>query len=395
MESTVSTSPVVSFHSLVHAFAEIPDPRRAASVRYPLPAILTLAVSAILANHQSVLAMAEWGARQAPDQIRDLGFADGQVPCQSTMQRLFCKLDSAVLAHGLATWFQGVSAPVDDRAMQGVAINGKAQRGRLQFAADGPVHVLSAFCHETGIVLGQVPITVTTDKAEAELTVAPTLLEQVDWHGRVLTGDALFCQRNLCQQVLAAGGDYLLLVKDNQPALSEAIRQDFDPPPTLAGFPRDDWRTARTIDTQHGRRPEVRELIASTDLTAWSDWPGLAQVFRVERTWREHDQPKRAIHYGITSLSPDRGTPERLLALKRGHWLIENRLHWRKDVTFGEDASLIHAGQGPMVMAALRDAAVSLLHHHGVRKVAARLRTHSQHPEHAIALVVGPRVADA
>ncbi|HYI24443.1 MAG TPA: ISAs1 family transposase [Thermomicrobiales bacterium] len=151
-----------------------------------------------------------------------------------------------------------------------------------------------------------------------------------------------------------------------------------------------DWQTTRTIDTGHGRRPEVRELIASTDLTDWADWPGLAQVFRIERTWVEHGQAKRAVHYGITSLDPETGPPERLLALKRGHWAIENRLHWRKDVTFGEDASLIHAGQGPTVMALLRDAAVSLLHHHGIWQVAARLRAHSQHPEEAITLLVGP-----
>jgi predicted transposase YbfD/YdcC len=373
----------------VQAFADVPDPRRAGSVRYPLPAMLALAVSALLANHHSVLAIAEWGARQTPDHLRRLGFVDGDTPCQSTLQRLFHKLDGGVLAQRLAVWFQQQSAPADDQALQGVAIDGKAQRGRLVFAADGPVHVLSAFCHETGIVLGQLPVTVTTTKAEAELTVAPALLGQVAWPGRVLTGDALFCQRNLCHQVRTAGGDYVLLVKENQPALHEAISQYFDPPPALAGFPRDDWRTARTIDTGHGRRPEVRELIATTDLTAWSDWPGLAQVFRVERTWRERGQPKRAVHYGITSLPPERSTPAQLLTLKRGHWLIENRLHWRKDVTFGEDASLIHAGQGPLVMAALRDAVVSLLHHHGISKVASQLRSHSQHPDQAIAMVLG------
>ena len=164
----------------------------------------------------------------------------------------------------------------------------------------------------------------------------------------------------------------------------------FDPPPTLARRPVDDWRTTRTIDTGHGRRPEVRELVASTDLTAWLDWPGAAQILRIERTWVEHGQPKRALHYGITSLDPATGPPARLLALKRGHWAIENRLHWRKDVTFGEDASLIHAGQGPTVMALLRDAAISLLHQQGIWRVAACLRRHSQHPEEAIALVVGP-----
>lgn len=83
---------------------------------------------------------------------------------------------------------------------------------------------------------------------------------------------------------------------------------------------------------------------------------------------------------------------DRLLAITRGHWLIENRLHWRKDVTFGEDASLIHAGQGPLVMAALRDAVVSLLHQQGITKVASFLRTCSQYPEQAIALVLGSGV---
>ena len=112
---------------------------------------------------------------------------------------------------------------------------GKAQRGRLRFQAGGcPVHALAAFCHEQGVVLAQEPIGGTADKAEAELTVAPALLARVDWRGRVLTGDALFCQRKLCRQVLDAGGDYLLVVKENQPALLADLALLFDPPATGA-----------------------------------------------------------------------------------------------------------------------------------------------------------------
>ena len=99
---------------------------------------------------------------------------------------------------------------------------------------------------------------------------------------------------------------------------------------------------------------------------------------------------KGAVRYGITSLPPSVATPARLLELRRGHWAIENRLHRCKDVTLGEDASLIHVGQGPTVMALLRDAAVNLLSRTGVRRVAARLRTHSQQPDRALALVVRP-----
>jgi predicted transposase YbfD/YdcC len=393
MESTASNPALsVSPTSLAAAFAQVTDPRRAASVIYPLPAILTLAVTAILANQLSVLAIAEWGARQAPEVLVTIGFPQGRTPCQSTLQRLFRHLDGDALAAVLTTTFTPSGRPPVD-PVHGVAIDGMAQRGRLRFPGRGcPVHALTAFCHDRGVVLAHEPINdpATTDRGEAELTVAPTLLRRVDWHGRVLTGDALFCQRSLCQQVRQAGGDYLLTVKDNQGTLYRDLLFLFDPPAEFAVDPLDDRRVASTLEYGHGRQHERRELIASTDLTTYLDWPGLAQVFRVERTWTEHDRPKRAVHYGITSLTPTHADADRLLALRRGHWTIENRLHRRKDVNFGEDASLIHVGQGPTVMALLRDAAVTVLHLAGVHQVAARLRRHSQYPEEAIALVVQP-----
>jgi len=380
----------VSPRSLAAAFAHVPDPRRHASVTYALSALLTLAVAAILANHLSVLAIAEWGARQSPDLLRTLGFPDGRTPCQSTLQRLFSKLDGHALAAALSAHFAPtvIAIPEDDSA-QGVAVDGKAQRGRLPFQDGGcPVHALTAFCHARGVVLAHEPIEQGAEKSEAELTVAPALLARIAWPGRVLTGDALFCQRHLCQQVLDAGGDYLLLVKENQPTLYDDIRLLFNPPATLAPLPLLDQREVRATERGHGREDEVRHLVASTDLTGYLDWPGVAQVVRLSRTWREHGTTKQALHDAITSLSPQTGPPERLLALKRGHWTIENGLHRVKDVTLGEDQSLIHRGQGPTVMALLRDAALSLLRRGGVRQIAARLRYHSQHPAAAVALVV-------
>jgi predicted transposase YbfD/YdcC len=392
MESTPVPAPLsVSPQSLAAAFARVPDPRRAASVVYPLAAILALAVAALLANHRSVLAIAEWGARQDPAMLTTLGFVDGRTPCQSTLHRLFRHLDGDAVSAILSACFAPGAAPALDAAPQGVAIDGKAQRGRLRFDDDGgPVHALSAFCHEQGIVLAHEPIVAGPDKAEAELTVAPALLGRIDWHGRVLTGDALFCQTALCAQAVAAGGDYVALVKENQGTLYRDIQLLFDPPPTVPAAPLTDRRVAQTLERGHGRAMEGRELIASTDLEGYLDWPGAQQVFRLERTWRERGQAKRTLHYGITSLSPETADATRLLALRRGHWSIENRLHRHKDVNFGEDASLIHVGQGPTVMALLRDAALSLLHQAGVRRIASCLRRHSQQPERAVALVVGP-----
>jgi predicted transposase YbfD/YdcC len=331
--------------------------------------------------------------------LRTLGFPDGRTPCQSTLQRLFRKLDGHALAAALSTHFAPTVVPVPEGdAVQGVAVDGKAQRGRLPFQEGGcPVHALTAFCHEHGVVLAHEPIAPGhgVEKGEAELSVAPTLLARIAWPGRVLTGDALFCQRPLCQQVLDAGGDYLLLVKENQPTLYNDIRLLFDPPPSLAALPLQDQREAQTRERGHGRQDEVRHLVASTDLNDYTAWPGLAQVLRLTHTWREHGETKRALHYGVTSLSPQAGPPERLLALKRGHWIIENGLHRVKDVTLGEDQSTIHQGQGPTVMALLRDAAISLLRRAGVRQITARLRYHSQHPTAAVALLLAPPPADA
>jgi predicted transposase YbfD/YdcC len=336
-----------------------------------------------------VLAIAEWGARQSGDVLARLGFPDGQTPWQSTLQRLFARLDSDAVARALTEHFATVTA--NPATPTGISLDGKALRGQLQYRASGcPVDMLTAVCHASGMALAHEPIAADgVTKAEAELTVAPALIAQLDWTGRVLTGDALFCQRHLCQQVLDAGGDFLLLVKRNQPTLERDLQWLFDPPAGMEPpLPLIDQREAHTLERGHGRQQELRHLITSTDLAGYSDWPGLTQGFRLERIWQEHGVEKRQVTYGITSLSPDIGTPDVLLVLKRGHWIIENGVHRVKDVTFGEDASLIHTGSGPLVMALLRDTAISLLYRAGLRRVAACLRRFSQHPHAAVDLVV-------
>ncbi|MCC6629212.1 MAG: ISAs1 family transposase, partial [Chloroflexi bacterium] len=133
--------------------------------------------------------------------------------------------------------------------------------------------------------------------------------------------------------------------------------------------------------------------LASTDLTdlpTYLDWPGLAQVVRIERTWIERGASQHHVHYGITSLPPVIGAAGRLLALKRGHWQIENSLHYVLDETLGEDRSPVHLGAGPSVLACLRGAVVSLLHRAGIDRVAERLRYHSRHPEAVLALLGCP-----
>ncbi len=387
-----ATSVTVLPNELLAAFASVPDPRRRQGIRFPLPAVLALAAAAILCNHLSVLAIAEWGASQPQNILRALGFRKGVSPHQTTIQRLFAKVNPDHLSAALSGYFGKTTSSSQERprGSQGVAIDGKAQRGRLAFDSSGcPVHALSALLHDYGIVLANEPIDNhgQNDKAEAELTVAPSLIARIDWQGRVMTGDALFCQRNVCQDVLNAHGDYLLIVKENQPALYQDIRLLFDPP--FDTLPLNDWREAQTIDNGHGRHNDTRRLVASTDLVGYINWPGLAQVFRLERTWEERGESKQEVQYGITSLPPDVADAARLLELKRGHWQIENGLHYVKDVTLGEDRSLIHKGNGASVMALLRNLTISLLRQNGHRAIARRLRFNSRCPNQAVVIITG------
>lgn len=190
--------------------------------------------------------------------------------------------------------------------------------------------------------------------------------------GCLLTGDALYCQHELCAQVLAAGGDYLVTVKANQPTLYAAIALLFAEPPPEVAF------TATVQADQHGDRVEVRQLLASPSLNAYLAelaWPGAQQVFQVVRTVRRKGKRTQHVRYGLTSLGPDRAPAAALLRYRRGHWAIENRLHWIRDVTLGEDACQVRKGAGPQVLAALRNTVIGLLRQWRTPNIAAGLRT--------------------
>jgi len=394
--ATASDGATVTFavETLPEAFARIPDPRRKQGTRYSVAAILSLAVVAILANHISVLAMAEWAARQTRHVRRALGLRRDTTPHQTTIQRLLARLDPAAVAAAVERVFEArTPGEMRERGSQGVALDGKAQRGRLRHGATPthPIHAVSAFCHDLGGVLAQ--LVVDAQQHEAELTVAPDAIKQIDWQGRVLTGDALYCQQALCTQVVEAGGDYLLIVKENQPTLLADIQQVFAPLTveeqerrgvhTVHPLPME---TSRTVEKGHGRLEE-RQIRVSSELAGYSSWPYLEQVFEYTRTWTTKGVTKQQVRYGITSLPAEVSDAARVAVLKRGHWQVENALHYVKDVTLGEDASQTHVGKGADVFAMVRNIAISLLRRAGYRTIAAHLRRYSGCPHEALALL--------
>ena len=394
--ATTSSGASVSFavETLPQAFATVPDPRRKQGRRYSVATILSLAVVAVLANHISVLAIAEWAARQTRHVRRALGFERDSTPHQTTIQRLLARLDPHAVAAAVERVFEPrTPGEVRQRGSQGVALDGKAHRGRLRHGAtpSHPIHAVSAFCHDLGGVLAQ--LVIDAQQHEAELTAAPEAIRQIDWQGRVLTGDALYCQQALCKQVVEAGGDYLLIVKENQPSLLADIQQVFAP---LTPEERQrsgvhtvvplSIQTYRTVEKGHGRLEE-RQIRVSSELAGYSSWPYLVQVFEYTRIWTAKGVSKQQVRYGITSLPADVSDAARLATLKRGHWQIENALHYVKDVTLGEDASQTHVGNGADVLAMVRNIAISLIRRSGHRDIAAQLRRYSGCPHDALALL--------
>lgn len=172
-------------------------------------------------------------------------------------------------------------------------------------------------------------------------------------------------------------------MKENQPTLLEGVQFLFAQPVSRLAGARERSR--------HGNRHEVRELVVSSDLNEWAQWPSLGQVGRLHSTRECRGEITQETSFIITSLTPEQASPRELLRLIRGHWGIENRIHWVRDVTFDEDRSQVRVGSGPQVMAALRNTAVGLLRLNGVRNIAAATRTCAWHAARAITLVTSPK----
>jgi len=259
-----------------------------------------------------------------------------------------------------------------------VALDGNTLRGAKKQGAPGP-HLFSALAHQVGVPLAQHAV----DDKTNEITAVGTILEQLVLEGWMVTMEALLTQRHVAQTMVDKGGDYVMIVKANQPQLRADIELVFTLPPM-----GDRQATARTVDLGPGRI-EQRNLTTSAALVGYNDWPGLAQVFELGRhvMFPKTGKERVEVVYGITSLRPERATPERLLALVRGQWQIENQSHWVRDVTFDEDRSQVRCGNIPQVMAALRNTTVGRLRWAGHTNIAAACRRLAAQPVQALALI--------
>jgi predicted transposase YbfD/YdcC len=351
---------------LIERLAEVPDPRKAKGKRHPLSAFLGLCVVAMMCGAKTPKAIAGWWQnRQGLGPFLErLGFTRTYGPSKSTLYRVLSLICVEQFEAQVSQWAEEHEAHLpqtDDHALEGVAMDGKTLRGSRKQGARN-THVLAALSHRLGHILSQMSI---EDKTN-EIGAMPEFLAGLILEGRVFTMDALLTQRDIAQTIVEGGGDYVMSVKENQPRLYANLVELFAEP-GAEPFIADE---VTTVDKGHGRI-EQRRLRTSLDLADVSDWPGLQQAFILERKALvlKTGQLRQETVYGISSLSAQRANASQLLSLNRGHWSIENRAHWVRDVTFGEDASQVRKGSLPQMMTALRNCVINLFRLHHIRYI--------------------------
>ena len=357
------------YSSVMAIVAGIPDPRKPRGKQLEWSFIWGVIVSAMLSQQRSPTAIAQWAQRQTTTLVAAFRPARGRVPSESTIRRALQRVDVVALERQVAALDAPAPVPTSGAPLAGHAIDGKHVRGAGTHGQ--PTVLVSLVTHREAQVVAQTAVAHKRHESQA----VPPLLAGRDLQGMVITMDAGLTQPKLASQILAQGGHYLMVVKRNRRQLFDELTWFFDTPPLPCDRP---WRTVTTVNKGHGRL-ETRCLTCTDDLDDFLSWPGVQQVLRraCERVKLKTGEVTRAVTYALTSLRARDATPEELAALWRGHWTIENRRHYVRDVTLGEDACQMHVGHAPQALAAVRNALISLLRRAGWRNIAAGLRHYS------------------
>jgi predicted transposase YbfD/YdcC len=385
--------------SLADALAVVPDPRSPLGRWHPLTSIMLIAACATTCDANGLTAMWQWvdDADQqvlARLQVRvDPLTGRRRPPSERTIRRVLARVDPQAVQDAAGAFVAGRlqaaglrMPPVREREQRraqraeasrppgrpergGVAFDGKTLRGARR-AHGRRLGLLAGVEHGSGRVLAQRAIDTKTNEIPELRTLLGTGL---DLTGRVATADAAHCQHATAQAVIAAGGDYLLVLKANQAGLLEQVA------PLLAG-PDADWAEHRhdSTDRGHGRTEQRSVRVAAATGIAF---PGAAQVFRTVRRSGGLDGQRtgKQVVYGITSLTDQRASPAQIAAYQRGHWGIENRTHYVRDLTFAEDHCQARTGHGPQNLAAFRNLAIDTFRAAGYVNIAHARRHHTHH----------------
>ena len=334
----------------VACFADLTDSRASNARRHDFHELLIIALCTVLCGGQTAVDMALYAETKEPF-LRGFLRLKGGLPSHDTFSRLFRRLDP----EQFRAIFQRFMAAFSEVCQGVIAIDGKVLRRSFDRASGkSPLHMVSAWGCEQRMVLGQIA----TDEKSNEITAVPKLLEMLSLKGSIVTADALNCQRAIAQQIVTQGGDYALALKGNQGTMHDDVTLFLNDPAREAG------ETHTTVDADHGRI-ETRVAEVSTDI-AWlqesHQWPGLAAIGKVVRTREINGEARSETAYYLLSTPL---TAERLNAVVRSHWGVENGLHWRLDVVMNEDQLRNRLDNGPYNLAILRHMAINVMQKEG------------------------------
>jgi predicted transposase YbfD/YdcC len=375
---------ITSVGSIKKHFRRLKDPRVVGRSRHLLIDIIMMAICGVIANCDDWRDIELFAKNRASWFKRFLQLPGG-IPSHDTFERVFAKLDPRAFTRFSVEWLR---AAADLVGVGHIAIDGKTLCGSAS-ATLGPLHLVSAWATQAHLTLGEVAV----DGKSNEITAIPKLLELLDLKGALVTIDAIGCQKAIAAKIVAAGGDYVLAVKGNQEHLLEDIQTTVSK--ALDGdLPKHQVATNTTTDKGHGRQEErICTVITNLDdIRDRAAWPGLKVVGMCCRERTVNGKQTLEAHYFIGSR---RMAARKYAEALRGHWGIENSLHWQLDVSFGEDASRIQDRNAAENFALLRKLALGLLKQNSAKlSIARKRKAAALNPEFlAVTLIGAAKVA--
>ncbi len=335
---------------LTAVFDQVTDPRRDTPNKlHRLTDILAITTCAVIGGAETWEAIAEYGRTKTAFFRRFLKLDNG-VPSADTFGRVFAKLAPGAFAEAFGRW---MAAACEATGLIPIAVDGKSARAAKRSTATGCVHVVTAWATENRLALGQAAVA----DGSSEVAAIPELLRTLDLAGAIVTIDAAGCQVENARLIREQGGHYLLAVKDDQPTLRAAVERVFEAA-CDADFAGVAMSESEDIEDGHGRHEERYATVIPNPAGIPAGWPDVAAVVQVNREREVGGERVATTHYYLTSYA---GTATELGRWVRGHWGIENGLHWTLDVVFREDRSRIREANAGANLAMVRRVAVSLI----------------------------------
>lgn len=348
-------------------FSVLSDPRIDRTKKHNLIDVLFIAICTIVCGGEGFTDMEEFGEAKESWLRKYLELPHG-IPSHDTFRRVFATLDPEEFSACFTKWSQALHEATKGEV---IALDGKTIRHSFDtYSGQAPLHMVSAWATESGLALGQVRV----DDKSNEITAIPKLLEMLDVKGRIITTDAMGCQREIAKKIVDKKGDYVFCLKGNHESLHDEVKFFFDECKS-ADYQEVEHRYFETVEKEHGRIEIRRCWVVEDDAIKWLEredqWPGMRSIAVVESERRIRGKTTVETRYFISSL---KGSAEKVARAVREHWAIENSLHWVLDVTFNEDMSRIRKDNAPENLSILRKIALNAIKKEQTCKVSVRRR---------------------